>query len=63
MRWKSRPGRSEGDHVGPTPVHVDQRTQWTQRIHAELFQHGLPVPDGEIAAPATKAALCARRWS
>ena len=37
---------------------VDQRTQWTQRIHAELFQHGLPVPDGEIATPATRARLC-----
>jgi transposase len=37
---------------------VDQRTQWIQRIHAELFQHGLPVPDGEIAAAATKAWLC-----
>jgi transposase len=37
---------------------VDQRTQWVQRIHAELFQHGLPVPDGEITAAATKAWLC-----
>jgi transposase len=37
---------------------VDQRTQWIQRIHAELFQHGLPVPDGEIVSPATKAWLC-----
>jgi len=37
---------------------VDQRTQWVQRIHAELFQHGLPVPDAEIATPSTKAWLC-----
>ena len=37
---------------------VDQRTQWIQRVHAELFQHGLPVPDGEITAKATKAWLC-----
>jgi transposase len=37
---------------------VDQRTQWVQRIHAELFQHGLPVPDGQIASPSTKAWLC-----
>ena len=26
----------------------DQRTQWIQRIHAELFQHGVAVPEGEI---------------
>jgi len=37
---------------------VDQRTQWIQRIHAELFQHGVPVPDGELTFPAVKAALC-----
>lgn len=37
---------------------VDQRTQWIQRVHAELFQHGLPVPDGEITAKTTKAWLC-----
>jgi transposase len=33
---------------------VDQRTMWTQRIHAELFQHGVPVPDGEIRAATTR---------
>jgi transposase len=27
---------------------VDQRTTWEQRIHAELFQHGVPVPKGAI---------------
>lgn len=37
---------------------VEQRTRWIQRVHAELFQHGLPVPDGEITAKATKAWLC-----
>jgi len=37
---------------------VDQRTQWIQRIHAELFQHGVAVPDGEITAVATKQWLC-----
>lgn len=37
---------------------IDQRTQWIQRIHAELFQHGVPVPDGELMAPATKTWLC-----
>ncbi len=25
---------------------VDQRTQWIQRIHAELFQHGVSAPEG-----------------
>ena len=33
---------------------VDQRTMWTQRIHAELFQHGVPVPDGEIRSATTR---------
>ena len=36
---------------------VDQRTQWTQRIHAELFQHGVAVPDGEIRSAPTRAKL------
>jgi transposase len=36
---------------------IDQRTQWTQRIHAELFQHGVAVPEGEIRAQKTKSAL------
>src|SRR5579862_8432580 len=36
---------------------VDQRTQWTQRIHAELFQHGVAVPDGEIRSERTRASL------
>jgi transposase len=25
---------------------LDQRTAWTQRIHAELYQHGVGLPDG-----------------
>ena len=25
---------------------LDQRTQWIQRIHAELFQHGVALPEG-----------------
>jgi transposase len=37
---------------------VDQRTQWIQRIHAELFQHGVPVPDGELTTAAVKGWLC-----
>ena len=27
---------------------IDQRTTWCQRIHAELFQHGVSVPEGAI---------------
>ena len=27
---------------------VDQRTVWCQRIHAELYQHGVAVPEGAI---------------
>ena len=36
---------------------LDQRTQWTQRIHAELFQHGVKLPDGEIRAAKTRSWL------
>jgi transposase len=36
---------------------LDQRTQWTQRIHAVLFQHGVAVPDGEIRSEKTRASL------
>jgi len=36
---------------------LDQRTQWTQRIHAELFQHGVPLPEGAIRSPGTRAWL------
>jgi transposase len=36
---------------------VDQRTQWVQRVHAELFQHGLPVAENAIRSPKTRAAL------
>jgi transposase len=34
-----------------------QRTQWSQRIHAELFHHGVPVPEGRVLSPATRAEL------
>jgi hypothetical protein len=27
---------------------ADQRRVWIQRIHAELFQHGVALPEGEI---------------
>ena len=36
---------------------VDQRTQWLQRIHAELFQHGVAVPEGAIRAERTRELL------
>jgi transposase len=37
---------------------LDQRTQWTQRIHAELFQHGVAVPEQAIRSDKTRALLC-----
>jgi transposase len=36
---------------------VDQRTQWSQRIHAELYQHGVAVPEGAIRSEQTRALL------
>ena len=36
---------------------VDQRTQWVQRIHAELYQHGVAVPEGAIRSDATRQML------
>jgi transposase len=36
---------------------VDQRVVWTQRIHAELFQHGIAVPEGAIRSTATRDRL------
>ena len=36
---------------------VDQRTQWVQRIHAELYQHGVAVPEAAIRSMATRAWL------
>jgi transposase len=36
---------------------VDQRTQWVQRIHAELYQHGIAVPEGQIRYEKTLPAL------
>ncbi len=35
---------------------VDERRMWGQRIHAELFQHGVALPEGAIRSEAT------RRW-
>ena len=36
---------------------VDQRLVWIQRIHAELFQHGVTVPESAIRSAQTRAML------
>jgi transposase len=36
---------------------VTQRTVWCQRIHAELYQHGVAVPEGAIRTAKTRAML------
>lgn len=37
---------------------LDQRTGWTQRIHAELYQHGVGLPEHTVLrAPQTRAWL------
>ena len=36
---------------------VDQRSVWTQRIHAELFQHGVSIPEGQIRSVTTRTEL------
>ena len=36
---------------------VNQRTVWCQRVHAELYQHGVAVPEGSIRTPKTRAML------
>jgi transposase len=33
---------------------VDHRTVWVQRIHAELYQHGVTVPEAAIRSAATR---------
>ena len=38
---------------------VDQRTQWVQRIHAELYQHGVAVQESAIRSTATRARVTA----
>lgn len=34
---------------------IDQRTKWTQRIHAELFQHGVALPEGQIRSASNRS--------
>ena len=36
---------------------TEQRTQWQQRIHAILYHHGLPKPDGGLLTVATRGWL------
>ena len=36
---------------------VDQRSLWTQRIYAELFQHGVVVPETAIRSTVTRERL------
>src|SRR5437867_5423260 len=36
---------------------VNQRTVWCQRIHAELYHHGVAVPEGAIRTVKTRAML------
>jgi transposase len=38
---------------------IDTRTEWLQRMHAVLFHHGVPVQDGELTVPRTRACLLA----
>ena len=35
----------------------DERRVWIQRIHAELYQHGIAVPEGEIPSAETRRLL------
>lgn len=36
---------------------LEQRTAWAQRLQAELYQHGVAVPEGHINAAETRALL------
>ena len=36
---------------------LDQRTAWTQRLHAELYHHGVAVPEAHVAGDQTRAWL------
>jgi transposase len=36
---------------------LDQRRVWIQRIHAELFQHGVALPEDQIGSAQTRAQL------
>jgi transposase len=36
---------------------VEQRTVWCQRVHAELYHHGVSIPEGAIRTVKTRAML------
>jgi len=36
---------------------IDQRSVWVQRIHAELYQHGVTLPEERIRSDATRQLL------
>jgi transposase len=38
---------------------LDQRHVWVQRVHAELYQHGVALPEGELTSQDARPALCA----
>ena len=40
---------------------VDERRMWVQRIHAELFQHGVALPEGEIRSEEVRTLAGRRR--
>ncbi len=40
---------------------IDQRTTWCQRIHAELFQHGVSVPEGAIRSAPIRERITGER--
>jgi hypothetical protein len=63
-------GRGAAGELDPTPrragvagagvavrVAGHQRTVWCQRIHAELYRHGVAVPEGAIRTAATRSML------
>lgn len=39
---------------------IDQRSVWVQRIHAELYQHGVALPEERIRTDATRRLLLSR---
>jgi hypothetical protein len=45
------------EHVRLYVSLVNQRTVWCQRIHAELYHHGVAVPEGAIRVSRTRAML------
>jgi transposase len=42
---------------------IDQRSQWSQRIHAELYQQGAPALGGGVRTEAARAAVAAAELS